>query len=212
MVVLPKPCGLSCRLLLQKAANIPFWKFSISLGNREAFITALIGPPFGLSGRVKVSALSGETAHLIGLKKAVLCLKNEKNEGAEKEFIIEEVFSSPLSVKFKGIDSPEAARTLLGAEIIVSREQAAPLDEGEFYIEDLRGLEVFAKGSQVGIISDIIEGGGGFLAEIQLLQREKQTEEKETAEKRLVPFRNEFFGLIDTKKGRAELLHTWILE
>jgi len=145
----------------------------------------------------------------MGLKKAVLCLKNEKNEAIKKEFIVEKVFSSPLSVKFKGIDSPEAARTLLGAEIIVSREQAAPLDEGEFYIEDLRGLEVYAGTRHVGIISDIIEGGGAYLAEIHLLP---EAHDKQIAEKRLVPFRNEFFGLVDTKKGRAELLHTWILE
>ena len=177
------------------------------MGNTEVFVAALIGSPFGLSGRVKITTLSGETKHLIELKKALLRLKTDNNNHTEKEFIIEEMFTSPLSVKFKGIDSPEAARTLLGAEILVSREQAAPLDEGEFYIEELRGLEVYAGSEQVGIISDIIEGGGAYLAEILL-----STEEQQIEQKRLVPFRNEFFGLVDMHKGRIELLHTWILE
>ena len=173
------------------------------MGTTKRFIAALIGSPFGLSGRVKITALSGETSHLIGLKKAILCLKNTNTKDQEQEFLIEEVFSSPLSLKFKGIDSPEAARTLLGAEIVVSRAKASPLHKGEFYIEDLRGLDVYTNGRHVGNISDIIEGGGGFLAEVQ---------DKQTAEKRLVPFRNEFFGKVDIQKGRIELLCTWILE
>ena len=169
----------------------------------ERFVAALVGPPFGLTGRVKISSPSGEENHLFNLKSVILRLKTaDKKNRPEKEYKIEKVFTSPLSVKFAGIDSPEAARSLKGAEILVPREQAAPLYEGEFYIEDLRGLEVTVQGSAVGTINDIIEGGGGFLAEILL----------QSGEKRLVPFRNEFFGLIDPAAGRAELLNNWILE
>jgi len=164
----------------------------------ERFIAALVGPPFGLTGRLKIESPSGETSHLLGLKKAVL----RKGQGEEKEYIIEETFTAPLSIKFEGIDSPEAARALKGAEILVPREQAAPLNEGEFYIEDLRGLEVIAEGKTVATISDIIEGGGGFLAEVLLV----------SGSKRLVPFRDEFFGEVDPAAGRAELLKPWILE
>jgi 16S rRNA processing protein RimM len=169
----------------------------------ERFTAALVGPPFGLTGRVKIESPSGETSHLLGLKKAVLRKgRGGEKGGVEQEYLIEEVFTAPLSVKFAGIDSPEAARALKGAEILVPREQAAPLNEGEFYIEDLRGLEVIIEGKTVGIISGIIEGGGGFLAEVLLAQEKK----------RLVPFRNEFFGKVDPAAGQAELLEPWILE
>jgi len=181
----------------------------------EYFAAALVGPPFGLTGRLKIESYSGETSHLLGLKKVVLCKGRGESRGksrdegqdkekncTEQEYIIEEIFTSPLSVKFAGIDSPEAARTLKGAEILVPREQAAPLNEGEFYIEDLRGLEVIAEGKTIGTISDVIEGGGGFLAEVLL----------GSGSRRLVPFRHEFFGKIDPAAGRAELLESWILE
>ena len=163
----------------------------------ERFITAVLGSPFGLTGRVKVESLSGEKDHLLTLHTAVL-----RKEEQEQEYSIEEVFTTPLSIKFKGIDSPEAAKTLMGAEILVLREQAAHLEADEFYIEDLRGMEVLAEGRVIGAISGLFEGGGGFLAEILL----------ESGEKKLVPFRNEFFGTIDLTAGRAELLNIWILE
>jgi 16S rRNA processing protein RimM len=169
----------------------------------EHFTVALVGPPFGLTGRLKIESLSGETSHLLGLKKVVLHKSRGMEKGdVEQEYLIEEVFTDPLSVKFAGIDSPEAARALKGSEILVPREQAAPLNEGEFYIEDLRELEVIFEEKTVGTISGIIEGGGGFLAEILLV----------SGKKRLVPFRNEFLGKVDPAAGQVELLEPWILE
>jgi len=106
-------------------------------------------------------------------------------------------------MRFKGIEDPEAAKSLNGAEIIAEREFAAPLKNGEYYIEDLKGLKIVAAdGAILGNIIDIIEGGGGFLAELKLL----------SGDLRLVPFRREFLGEIDQVSGKVELLEPWILE
>jgi 16S rRNA processing protein RimM len=112
---------------------------------------------------------------------------------------IEPLFQS-LAVKFHGVDSPETAHVLSGAEIIVSRGEAAPLGASEFYVEDLRMLDVVYAENKVGHIIDVMEGGGGDLIEIQLL----------SGETKLVPFRDEFFG--DVKTGSIVLLNDWILE
>ena len=113
------------------------------------------------------------------------------------------VSGKTLHIRFTGVDSPEAARGLKGAEIIAPREQAAPLKEGEFYVEDLKGLEVRdPMGEILGRIINVVEGGGGDLAEVQL----------PGGEKRLVPFRKEFFGEPCLQKGCIELLELWILE
>jgi 16S rRNA processing protein RimM len=170
----------------------------------ERFVIGVAGGPFGLKGFVKVRSLSGETEHLLSLKSVIL-----RQRGIEKTIEIEESsLSFPAVVmKFKGIDSPEDAKILTGAELIVSREQAAPLNDGEFYIEDLKGLEVISSAETgentiIGHISDVLEGGGGFLAEIKLI----------SGEVKLVPFRSEFFGVISPEKGRITLNETWILE
>jgi 16S rRNA processing protein RimM len=127
-----------------------------------------------------------------------------RKENKERPYEIEEitVLSNSLAVKFAGVDTPEAAKLLSGAEFIISRREAAPLRAGEFYVEDLRSLEVFCAGEKMGDILDVVEGGGGSLVEIRLLN----------GEKRFVPFRNEFFGVIDVERNTAELLNRWILE
>lgn len=143
-------------------------------------------------------SLSGEYGHLERLKSVVL-----RRENKEKSYEIEETvaLSNSLAVKFAGVDTPEKARLLSGAEFIIARCDAAPLKAGEFYVEDLRSLEVFCAGEKVGDILDVVEGGGGSLVEIRLLN----------GERRFAPFRNEFFGVIDVERNTAELLHEWIL-
>jgi 16S rRNA processing protein RimM len=143
--------------------------------------------------------LSGEYGHLERLKSVVL-----RKDDKERSYEIEETaaLSNSLAVKFAGVDTPEEAKLLSGAKFVISRCEAAPLEAGEFYVEDLRSLEVFFAGEKVGDILDVVEGGGGSLVEIRLLN----------GEKRFAPFRNEFFGVIDVGRNRAELLHAWILE
>ncbi|GHV87047.1 ribosome maturation factor RimM [Spirochaetia bacterium] len=178
----------------------------------EQFVVGLVGSPFGLKGFVKVKSLSGETDHLLKLTQVIL-----RQGAAERVWEIEESVPSfpAVALKFKGIDTPEAAKALIGAELITDREQASPLKKGEYYIEDLRGLEVVldpsaalkaAPGDEkpeiLGHITDILEGGGGNLAEVKLL----------SGVTRLIPFRNEFFGEVDLETRKIALLNQWILE
>ena len=167
---------------------------------REFFTLGIVGPPFGLDGFVKVRPFSGETGHFSGLKSVIL-----RQGGKEKTWEVAEIALRKefLLLRFVGVDNPEAAALLNAAEIIVPREYASPLNEGEYYVEDLKGLEVVdGEGQTVGRILDILEGGGGQLAEI----------EDPSGAKRLAPFRNEFFGEISLEKGTIVLLEPWIID
>ena len=159
-----------------------------------------MGAPFGIKGFVKVRPCSGEIDHLLKLKSVII-----NKDGKERSLQIDECVPAGdiVQIRFKGIDSPEAAKTLNGAQLITGRDEAAPLGEGEFYVEDLKGLEVIAEnGDVIGTITDIIDGGGGELAEIKLAN----------GEKRLIPFRKEFFTEISLEKGRVLLQNLWILD
>ncbi|GHU36886.1 ribosome maturation factor RimM [Spirochaetia bacterium] len=163
-------------------------------------MTALVGTPFGVKGFVKIRSLSGETEHLFRLDSVLLRYNN-----IECSYRIEQC--NPLGegvvFKFFGIDSPEAARTLTGAEVVVNRNQAAPLRKGEWYVEDLRNIKVITcDGRVLGHIVDIVDGGGGSLAEIQLPD----------AATRFVPFRDEFMGDVDTGAGTVILLMPELLD
>ncbi|MDR2078903.1 MAG: ribosome maturation factor RimM [Treponema sp.] len=166
----------------------------------EQFVVALVGAPFGVKGFVKTKPLSGEMEHLKQLETAVLRWENHENL-----FYIEKTLriGSFVAMKFRGIDTPEAAKTLSGAEMVTGRDHATPLGKDEYYVEDLRGIPVLDQnGVVMGEIRDVLEGGGGQLIEITL----------PGGELRLVPFRKEFFGEVDTEKRRAILLKQWILE
>ena len=173
----------------------------------EKFIIGIIGAPYGLDGFVKVHSPSGETDHLLLLTDVII-----RKKGEPRRLIIEEnkTLGKSVLMRFAGIDSPEAARALSGAELLAGREQASPLHEGEFYIEDLKGLAIRGEtdrsgnpnGEILAHIRDIVEGGGGELAELELLN----------GEIKMVPFRQEFFSEINLQKGFAVLKNLWILE
>ena len=159
-----------------------------------------MGPHFGLEGFVKVKPFSGEIEHFSRLKRVTL-----RQDGKEKTWDVAEVVlrGNFLLMRFVGIDSPEAAKLLGGAEIVVDREYAAPLKDGEYYVEDLKGLEVVTtEGQTLGHINDVLEGGGGNLAEVKL----------PSGEKRFAPFRKEFFGELSLGEGKIVLLEPWVLD
>ncbi|GAB1483057.1 ribosome maturation factor RimM [Treponema sp.] len=166
----------------------------------QEFVAAVVGSPFGIKGYVKLHVPSGETEHLEELTEACL-----RQNGKDKTYQIEGASGAPSSfvMKFKGIDSPEAAKILTGSQLIVPRSGAAPLYDDEYYVEDLRGISVqLADGEKLGELCDILEGGGGQLAEIQLIGGSRH----------LVPFRDEFFPTIDLEKRIAILRERWMIE
>ena len=164
----------------------------------EKFIVGVVGATFGVNGFVKIHSTSGETEHLLKLQSAVL--KKDENE---MELKICEISKSPFVMRFEGIDNPEKAKKITGAKILTDRKFAAALKKDEFYIEDLKGLKVIKDNDdEIGIIIDIIEGGGGELAEIKL----------NSGEVKLVPFRKEFFDKINPKDGFVKLYNLWVLE
>ncbi len=168
----------------------------------DRFIVGIVGAPFGVRGQVKVHLPSGETSHVEELTSVLVRLA-----GREKTYVIEETGGGPsaFTVKFQGIDSPEEAKALKGAELIAPRDQAAPLEENEFYIEDLKGLSVVLgnrTGELLGTVQDILEGGGGQLVELRL----------SSGDLKLVPFRDEFFSDIDLTAGKMVLRERWILD
>lgn len=167
---------------------------------RDYFVTARAGAPFGVEGFFRVNSLSGETAHITKLKRLTL-RQGEKSAVFAVERFLEK---GGVLVKLSGIDSPEEARKWRGADIIVLRGEAAPLSKDEFYIEDLKTLTLVSpSGAKLGIVRDVVEGGGGFLLDIVLAGGN---------ETRLVPFRGEFIGAISFETRCATLLAEWILE
>ena len=72
-------------------------------------------------------------------------------------------------VKLKGIDDMTAAEKLKGREIVIEDHEALPLDEDEYYIRDLFGVEVYENDVKIGEIKDVFPTGSN---DVYVVKRE----------------------------------------
>lgn len=184
----------------------------------DTLVVGFIRGSHGLEGKVKVESTSGEVKHFFNLTEVTL-----RKEGTETLCKVESVEGSAASlvIKFSGINSVEAASKYRGAEIVVPRSKACPLNKDEFYVEDLKQCTLIYKSDgkdglnteddsaiNAGIVTDVLEGGNGDLLEVTVSESLGDSFQKSA----LIPFKKEFIGRIDVNKKTIELLHLWILE
>ena len=72
---------------------------------------------------------------------------------------------SVFVVRFAGVESCEAAEELVGQTLMVPADNRPELEDGEFHLLDLLGLEARLSfdGSVIGTVSDLISGGNELL-------------------------------------------------
>lgn len=112
---------------------------------------------FGIKGFVKVNPFVDDISRFDDLKKVYI--KRNKNL---KELEVEEVkyHKNMVLIKFKGIDKVEDAEILRNSYLEVDRENAIELQEGEYFIADLLGLNVITEeGETLGKLDDIFNTG-----------------------------------------------------
>ena len=97
----------------------------------------VISSTHGLKGEVKVFPTTDDPARFRDLREVILEAKRETRD-LEVERV--KFFKQFVIVKFKGLDRIEEVEGYKGAELWVTRENAVPLEEGEYYIADLIGL------------------------------------------------------------------------
>jgi len=65
-----------------------------------------------------------------------------------------------VMLTLEGISSMDAAAALKGSTIVVSRADALPLADGEYYVPDLLGLDVLLEdGEKLGVLRDVLVTG-----------------------------------------------------
>lgn len=72
-------------------------------------------------------------------------------------------------VSLEGIDNRTAAESVVGHRLLASAADRPPLEEGEFHLLDLEGLQVrlLRDGSVIGTVRDLLHGGNDLL-EVEL--------------------------------------------
>lgn len=112
---------------------------------------------FGIKGEVKVFPLTDDIKRFDDLETVYVKTKKES-----QLYNIESIkyHKNFVLIKFKGINTVEQAEILRNSYLEVDREQAIPLNEGEYFIADLIGLEVYSdEGKLIGKVDDIYNTG-----------------------------------------------------
>ena len=123
----------------------------------EQFLqVGVISSTHGIRGEVKVFPTTDDAARFKKLKKVLL---DTDREQVELEIQSVKFFKQFVILKFKGIDNINDIEKYKGKGLFVPREDAVPLEEDEYYIADLIGMEVFTGDGHFGVVKDVMETG-----------------------------------------------------
>ena len=105
-------------------------------------------------------------------------------------------FKNMVILKFKGIDNINDVEKYKKAPLFVTRENAVPLEEDEYFIADLIGLKVVSdEGEDLGIIDDVLQTGANDVYIIK----------KDNVEDLLVPAIHECIKNVDIEDGTMQV-------
>lgn len=134
----------------------------------------VISSTHGIKGEVKVYPTTDEPKRFSELKKVYLDYCKQGIKGVKERKCIEleisnaRYFKQFVILKFKGIDNINDVEEYKGMDIYVTREDALPLEEGEYYICDLIGLKVMDDtDKEVGILKDVLQTGANDVYVVQ---------------------------------------------
>lgn len=113
--------------------------------------------PFGVRGQVKVKSYTDNVEHLSRRIRTVYLGPKRQSYSLKGVF---EHKPGLLIMTLGGVTKREQAEDLRRSEIAILEREAAPLDEGEYFIHQLYGLTVFTEdGVEIGKVREVLETG-----------------------------------------------------
>ena len=97
----------------------------------------------------------------------------ESREVSELEIEKFRFHQKRILLKFGGIDSPEAAENLRGAEICIPQDEAVELEDNEFFDWELEGCQVETiDGEKLGTVKELMRTGGTEILVVKGTEKE----------------------------------------
>lgn len=124
----------------------------------EQFLrVGVISSTHGVRGEVKVFPTTDDPERFRLLKKVLL---DTGKEHLELEITGVKFFKNQVILKFRGYDNINDIEQYKGMDLLVSREDAVPLEENENFIVDLIDMVVAADdGRTLGTLVDVLQTG-----------------------------------------------------
>lgn len=144
----------------------------------------------GIKGELKIKPLTDDVNRYFDLETVILF-----NQKKENEFQIMNcrIHKDQVLLTLNGVDDRDAAQMFAGMMIGIDRDKAVPLDEGEYFIEDLKGILVYNDSLLLGKIVDVQQTGE---VDIYMIESSKKTY--------CVPARKLYIKKVDLEHARMD--------
>ena len=123
----------------------------------ELFRVGVISNTHGIRGEVKVYPTTDTVRRFDDLKEVIL-------DTGKEQLILHvtsvKYFKNMVILKFKEFDNINDIIPYKGMDLLVTRENAIPLEEGEYYIADIIGSKVITDEDKIlGTLTDVLQTG-----------------------------------------------------
>mgnify|MGYP000937495401 FL=1 len=121
--------------------------------SNERIVIGRVGAAHGIRGDLRIIPLTDFPERFTALREVMvgdelLHIEQMKPQGKN------------ILMRFREYGVREEAQRLTGRLLTVAREEAAPLDEGEYYVFDIVGLTVYdEEGSVLGAVENVLRTG-----------------------------------------------------
>ena len=122
----------------------------------------------GVRGEIKVFPTTDDAQRFKKLKKVYLDTGKEK---MELEISSVRFFKNLVILKFKGIDNINDIEKYKGKDLLVTRDQAVPLEEDEYFIYDIIGAKVVTEdGNEFGQLKEVLQTGANDVYVVKTIE------------------------------------------
>lgn len=123
----------------------------------ELFRVGVISNTHGIRGEVKVYPTTDNVRRFDDLKEVIL---DTGKEQLNLHVTSAKYFKNMVILKFKEFDNINDIIPYKGMDLLVTRENAIPLEEGEYYIADIIGSKVITDEDKIlGTLTDVLQTG-----------------------------------------------------
>lgn len=153
----------------------------------------VIASTHGIRGEVKVFPTTNDANRFRQLNKVYL---DTGREQIRLEIENVKFFKQFAILKFKGIDNINDVEKYRGRSLLIDREDAIELEDDEYYIADMLGMEVYTEdGKLFGSLKDVMETGAN---DVYIIESEEHGEV-------LVPAIKDCILEVDIRENRMKI-------
>jgi 16S rRNA processing protein RimM len=145
----------------------PTWQNGEPVDLERLISVGVIRRPHGVRGEASVELLTDDPERFSSLDRVFLVAPDRSRSVVSRIEAARSHHDRAL-VKLQAIDSPEALAEYRDWSIELPEDEARKLDDGEYFLHDLMGMDVVdVSGRSIGRVTEILQGFGQTLLRIR---------------------------------------------